>query len=190
MEKERIEALVVVEGKSDTERLRRYYDVDTFETSGMGLNEAMLTSLEALAQKRQIIILTDPDMPGEYIRNKISERISNCAHVILPKTAARSKGDKKLGIEYAKKADLDLAFAQVHMQKQTVDVTEQFTQADMLEYGFVGLTDSRKRRDYIADTLHLGRINAKQFLKRLNMFTINRSELETLLDTYQKESEK
>lgn len=184
--KKRIEAIVVVEGKSDTTRLQQYYDVDTFETSGMGLNEEMLNTLEHLAKKRDIIIFTDPDMPGEYIRRKVVERIPHCKHVMINKKDAKSKNQQKIGVEHADKAALDEAFFMMHHDLRETVVTT-FTTQDMIDYGFIGTPDAKKKRDFVANKLHLGTINAKQFCKRLNLFNISQIELTKLIVEYEEE---
>lgn len=38
----RIQEVIVVEGKTDTATLQQLFDVDTIETSGSGINEAIL----------------------------------------------------------------------------------------------------------------------------------------------------
>lgn len=180
MEKEKIHALVVVEGKSDTRKLQQYYDVKTFETSGMGLTDEMLAQLVVLAEKTQIIVLTDPDMPGEYIRNKIIAVIPTAQHIILKKKDTRSANGKRLGIEYANKEALDEAFQHIHLSQKGVETD--ITAEDMIDFGFIGLPDSRRRRDDIADQLHLGRVNGKQFLKRLQLFQITKSDIIAVLE--------
>jgi ribonuclease M5 len=183
--KRRIEGIVVVEGKSDTQRLQQYYEVETFETSGMGINDEILDTLEELSQKHKIIVFTDPDMPGEYIRRKVVERIPNALHVIINKQHAISKNKRKVGVEHAEKQYLDEAFAKIHqLLPAEQQAFTQYNQNDMVYYGFVGLADSKKRRDFVAQTLHLGRINAKQFLKRLNLFMIAKPEIEKVLQNY------
>ena len=184
MKKERISALVVVEGKSDTNRLKQFYDVDTFETSGMGINEQMLKTLKNQAQNRTVIILTDPDRPGEYIRRVVTTVLPNAHHAILPKNQARAKNDKRLGIEYANKSALDEALKKIHIPIDKMGCFEKYTNSDMLAWGFIGYPNSKMKRNFIADELHLGSVNAKQFLQRLNMFLIERQQIEILIKNF------
>lgn len=179
----KIEGIVVVEGKSDTRRLQQYFDVVTYETSGLGLNEQMLEELQQLAKEHQLIILTDPDMPGERIRRMISEKIPNCQHAIVSKNQAKSPKNGRLGIEYSEKKALEEAFSLLHIPVK--DNRIRYTNEDMLTYGFIGRNDSKKRRDFIATRKRLGRVNGKQFLKRLNLFNIEKADLENLLNQYE-----
>ena len=41
-QKEKIEEIIVVEGKDDTKRLKEVFDVDTIETRGSAINENIL----------------------------------------------------------------------------------------------------------------------------------------------------
>ena len=40
--KKRIKEVIVVEGKHDAATLKKYYDVDTIETSGLGIDEEVI----------------------------------------------------------------------------------------------------------------------------------------------------
>jgi len=183
--KKKIMGVVVVEGKSDTQRLQQYYDVETFETSGLGLNDEMLTILTRLAKKQRIIVFTDPDGPGEQIRRKIMEHIPAALHVMVQKNAAISFNKKKVGVEHAEFSALEDAFAHIHdlAGKDNVNFVP-YVQSDMVTLGFIAHPDSKTRRDYVANVLHLGTVNAKQFLKRLNLFMIERDDLMQVLKEY------
>lgn len=182
--KPKINALVVVEGKSDTRKLQQYYDVDTFETSGMGLNDQMIDTLVAASQKRTIIILTDPDMPGEYVRRKIMTAIPQAQHIMVPKKQAISKNKQKVGIEHISSDVLDSLFDQVHLGSRAC---EAYTTTQMIELGLIGHPDSRKLRHYVASQLRLGEVNGKQFLHRLNAFGIELQTLNLTIQAYKKE---
>ena len=45
-EKIKIQEVLVVEGKDDTANLRRFYDVDTYETRGSAINDDDLERIE------------------------------------------------------------------------------------------------------------------------------------------------
>ncbi|GBU10732.1 ribonuclease M5 [Erysipelotrichaceae bacterium] len=174
--KKKIGQLVVVEGKSDTRKLQQFYQVDTFETSGMGLTEDMLAQLIEISKKRAILVLTDPDMPGETIRRRIMEAIPEVEHIILEKKDSISKNGRKMGVEHASMETLDDAFSKI----KKIDITQKsdITHRDLIDYGFIGRMDSRIRRDAISTKLMLGRVNAKQFLKRLQAFAITKKQVE------------
>ena len=48
IEKRKIPEVIVVEGKDDTANLRRFYEVDTYETRGSAINEDDLERIDKL----------------------------------------------------------------------------------------------------------------------------------------------
>ena len=62
----RINEIVVVEGKTDSQLLKELYDVDTIETHGLGLDDKTLELIKEASKTRGVIVLTDPD----YHHNK------------------------------------------------------------------------------------------------------------------------
>lgn len=180
--KQKLDAVIVVEGKSDTRKLQQYYDVETFETSGTGLREDMLDVLEELSKTRELIVFTDPDVPGEQIRRMVMERIPTAKHAFIAKDDAHSKNFKKLGVEHAEYPAIAAALERAHAS-YIEDFVVEYTQKDMIKYQFVGYPHSKQLRDAAAAKFQMGEINAKQFLKRLNMFQIPRELLETFLAT-------
>jgi ribonuclease M5 len=183
--KKKIQGIVVVEGKSDTQRLQQYYEVETFETSGLGLNDEMLAVLKELADKHRIIVFTDPDGPGERIRQRIMTELPSALHVMLHKADAISLNKKKIGVEHAEFLALEAAFAHIHELEDNAQCDfVPYVQRDMVGYGFLAVPDAKARRDYVAKELHLGTVNAKQFLKRLNLFMIDRARLEQIVTAY------
>ena len=181
--RQKIDAVIVVEGKSDTRKLQQYFDVETFETSGTGLREDMLDVLEELAKTRELIVFTDPDVPGEQIRRMVMERIPTAKHAFIAKADAHSKNMRKLGVEHADYPAIADALARAHVS-YTEDLVVEYSQQDMIQYQFVGFPHSKQLRDAAAAEFQLGEINAKQFLKRLNMFQIAREKLELWLENH------
>ena len=93
-EKIKIQEVLVVEGKDDTANLRRFYDVDTYETRGSAINDDDLERIEKLNDLRGVIVFTDPDYNGERIRMIIMNAIPNVKHAFLNRdeAAPKSKG--------------------------------------------------------------------------------------------------
>ena len=75
MSKIKIQEVIVVEGKDDTANLRRFYEVDTYETRGSAINEDDLERIDKLNELRGVIVFTDPDYNGERIRKIIMEAV-------------------------------------------------------------------------------------------------------------------
>ena len=68
--------VIVVEGTSDINKLKNLIDADFVSVNGSAISEEILQYLEELSKQREIIVLTDPDYPGEQIRKKISQRVN------------------------------------------------------------------------------------------------------------------
>lgn len=84
----RLNSAVVVEGKYDKIRLSNIVDAPVFTTDGFRLfkNKEKIELLRAVAKKHGIIILTDSDSAGMFIRNRLKNYIGEeyIKNVYLP----------------------------------------------------------------------------------------------------------
>lgn len=87
-EKINIQEVLVVEGKDDTANLRRFYNVDTYETRGSAITEEDLERINRLNDLRGVIVLTDPDYNGERIRKLIMAAVPTARHAFLNRNEA------------------------------------------------------------------------------------------------------
>lgn len=186
-EKIKIQEVLVVEGKDDTANLRRFYDVDTYETRGSAINDDDLERIEKLNDLRGVIVFTDPDYNGERIRKIIMNAIPNVKHAFLNRDEAAPKSKSKgrsLGVEHASFEDLQKALSVV---LGNFDDDNQFdiTKADLMHMGLLMGNDSRKRRGYLGEELRIGYSNGKQLLKRLELFGITLAEVEEAMEKYE-----
>ena len=101
-----IKEVIVVEGHSDTKRLQSFFEVETIETHGLGLDQKTLDYIRETNEKRGVILLLDPDSPGERIRTIISQAVPSCKHAFLRKNECISNNKKKVGIEHASKQSI------------------------------------------------------------------------------------
>ena len=186
-EKIKIQEVLVVEGKDDTANLRRFYDVDTYETRGSAINDDDLERIEKLNDLRGVIVFTDPDYNGERIRKIIMNAIPNVKHAFLNRDEALPKSKSKgrsLGVEHASFEDLQKALSVV---LGNFDDDNQFdiTKADLMHMELLMGNDSRKRREYLGEKLRIGYSNGKQLLKRLELFGITLAEVEEAMEKYE-----
>ncbi|WP_277291499.1 toprim domain-containing protein, partial [Streptococcus orisratti] len=115
-EKIKIQEVIVVEGKDDTANLKRFYEVDTYETRGSAIDEDDLERIERLHDLRGVIVFTDPDYNGERIRKIIMQAIPTVKHAFLQRDEAAPKSKTKgrsLGVEHASFEDLEKALSSV-----------------------------------------------------------------------------
>ena len=173
----KINEVIVVEGKNDTKRLKLFFDCDTIETHGLGLNKETIDYIAEVNKSRGVILFLDPDSPGEKIRKTINEAIPNLKNAFVMKADARTT--KKVGIEHASKEVLEDAL--LHMFTYAVEDTS-LSYSDYIELGLSGMKESAIRREKLAKAFHLGKCNAKTMYKRLNMLAKTKEEIIEVLE--------
>lgn len=170
--------IIVVEGIHDVSKIKSVYpNANCIITNGREISNDTINMLCELSKSNNIIVFTDPDTPGERIRNIISEAIPNCKHAFLRKKDCISNNKKKVGIEHASKDAIIDALTNIYSNK----FIETITNIDLYELGLNGFNNSSLLRDKISDYLNIGRPNAKTFLKRLNLLGITKEELSDII---------
>lgn len=185
-DKETIYEVVVVEGKDDTANLKRFYEVDTYETRGSAITEEDLERIARLQELRGVIVFTDPDYNGERIRKLIMQAVPAAKHAFLRQTEARPSSKTKgrsLGIEHASFEDLEKALSGVRGSYEDEDNFD-ITQKDLVALGLLMGADSRRRREYLGEQLRIGYCNGKQLLKRLELFGVILAEVEKVMEKF------
>lgn len=170
--KKKLDAILVVEGKSDVALLSNYIDCEFVITNGSDVPKETISYLKNVKDKK-IIVLTDPDSPGKKIRDKLDENIPNLNHVFIPKEKAIKHN--KVGVA---ECDIDTileALGHVWVSNNTQKST--ISMAELIKYGLAGSPDADIRRKRVADKLHMGHVNAKTFLKRINNNNISLEEV-------------
>lgn len=188
VEKIIIQEVVVVEGKDDTANLKRFYEVDTYETRGSAITDDDLERIEKIHDLRGVIVLTDPDYNGERIRRIITTAIPTVKQAFLNRDEAAPRSKTKgrsLGVEHASFDDLEKALKGVRGNFEDEDNFD-ITQADLIRLGLVMGSDSRQRREYLGQQLRIGYSNGKQLLKRLRLFGVSLAEVEECMGAYTK----
>lgn len=107
--KRRVREIIVVEGRYDRNTVSQAVDCTVIETSGFGIfsDDEKVSLLRRLAEKRGVIILTDPDGAGFVIRGHLKGMLngSNIKHAYVPEITGREKRKRKdskahmLGVE-------------------------------------------------------------------------------------------
>lgn len=167
-----IKEIIVVEGKDDVSAIKRAIDAEIITTGGFGLGSHVIDRIKTAAERRGVIIFTDPDFAGEKIRGIISSKVPGCKHAFLPKEQALRNGD--IGIENASPESIIAALKRA--RSESVEKTHEFTQNDLLFNGLIGFDGAASRRDQLGKILGIGYGNAKQFLSRLNNYGVSREE--------------
>ena len=171
-----IKEVIVVEGKNDTKRLKEFFDVETIETHGLGLNKETIDYIKEVNNKRGIILFLDPDSPGEKIRNRLNNEIPDLKNAFVMKADARTS--KKVGIEHASKEVLQEALDNLLTY---TDKTNTISEEEFYLLGLNGETDSALKREKVSKYFHIGKCNSKTMFKRLNMLGITYEDIVSIL---------
>lgn len=182
MKKPHIEEIIVVEGRYDKNALLQVVDATVVETGGFAVfnDKEKLAFLRRLAQKRGLILLTDPDGAGFVIRNYLKgalppERVKQ-AYIpdVFGKERRKRKPGKegKLGVEGMKPEVLLEALrrsgATVSGETPAPD-RPSITKADLLEKGFIGANSAQKRQELLQRLTLPSHLTPNALLEALNL---------------------
>lgn len=171
-------SVIIVEGIHDEMRIKSIYsDANVLITNGREIDPKTIELIKKLSLDHEIIVFTDPDAPGERIRNIITEAVPTAKQAFLRKKDCISKNKKKVGIEHA--ANDVIIDALEHLIEPN-DIGN-ITLLDLYELGLNGFVGSGVLRDKISEILNIGKPNAKTFLKRVNLLRISKEELGELV---------
>ena len=151
-----LKQVIVVEGKSDIQRIAQAVDADCIATEGFTLRRGVIDMIRVAYEKRGIIILTDPDTAGERIRRVLTKKFPNAQHAFVPRDEAFANDD--IGIEQASPESIRKALSTLHVE--SLESSNEFTMVDLVRHGLSGMPDSAARRAVIGAKLGIGYGNA------------------------------
>lgn len=184
----KIKEIIVVEGKDDTRAVQRALDADTIETNGSAISKETLEKIRLAHEKRGVIVLTDPDFPGEKIRKTITEHVPDCKHAFIDKKDARPSNKRGIGVEHASPEAIRMALKDAQLMTDSEE--EIITRDDLIDAGLIGGPQAARRREMLGELLKIGYTNGKQLHKRLMVFQISREEfVEALKQVLQEEEQ-
>ncbi|AQY52141.1 hypothetical protein PWEIH_06936 [Listeria weihenstephanensis FSL R9-0317] len=177
MEKLVIHEVIVVEGRDDTTAINRAVKADTIETNGSALSEMTIEKIRHAKEKRGVIILTDPDFPGEKIRKQIDAAVPGCHHAFIKRSDALPKYGRGLGVEHATPEVIQEALQHFHTSDDRVQASE-IDFEDLVMLGLMGGAGAKAKRQRLGEILKIGYTNGKQLQARLRMFGITKEQFE------------
>ncbi len=170
--------IIVVEGIHDVSKIKSIYpNAHCIITNGREISKETMECIKNLSKGNQIIIFTDPDAPGEKIRNILLQAVPNAKQAFLRKKDCISSNKKKVGIEHASKEAIIDALKNIYSDSNKVTITNK----DLYALGLNGQRNSGILRDKISEVLNIGKPNSKTFLKRLSMLGLTKEEVEKIL---------
>ncbi|MEG0315108.1 MAG: ribonuclease M5 [Erysipelotrichaceae bacterium] len=177
----KINEVIVVEGKHDTQALKKIFDCETIETQGTHLSKKNLEFIKYINEKRGIIIFTDPDYPGERIRKIVNAYIPSAKNAFIEKSKAI--GRRKVGVEHAQAVDLIEALENVVTFSNASHCVLEYS--ELVKHKLNGATNSKALRSALAKQLFISECNAKTLWKRLNMLGVNAEQLDKMMEEIQ-----
>lgn len=176
--KEVIDAVIVVEGKSDVALLSNYFDCEFVTTNGSDVPQTTIDYLKVLSkQNKKIIILTDPDSPGKRIRDILDKEIPGLSHSFISKERAIKNG--KVGVAECDIDEIKRSLKNLYEPKENKN--PKLKMNDLYDLGLCGQENSTKLRDKLSKKLNLGYTNGKTLLKRLNSLDLTKEKLESII---------
>lgn len=186
----RIREAIVVEGRYDKNTLSQIVDGEILETQGFGIfrDKARLSLLRRVAEKRGLIVFTDPDGAGLVIRNYLKSAIAPqyLKHAYIPDLPGKEKRKRApgkegmLGVEGMTPEILlnALLRAGATIEGQSSKRAEPITKQDMMELGLSGGAGSSEKRRRLQKALGFPEnLSAGGLLQALNLL-LTRQELE------------
>ena len=169
----------MVEGYHDLDAVKKAFpDVDVVITNGSEISKETLNELQILNQKRGLILLLDPDYPGEKIRKIINDHVGNTKHAFIKKEFCINKNKTKVGIEHAPIKEIQKALNKaISMDYKHNEITIK----NLYDLGLAGQKNSKEKRQKLTNKLNIGNANVKTLCNKLNMFNISLSQLQELI---------
>ena len=189
--KPKVKEVIVVEGRYDKNALLQVVDATVVETGGFGVfnDKEKLAFFRRLAEKRGLILLTDPDGAGFVIRNYLKGAIEPAlikqAYVpdVYGKEKRKRVGGKegKLGVEGMAPAVLldALRRAGATIDGEEKTPTAAITKADLLEKGLIGPDSVQKRAELLRKLDLPQRLTPNAMLEAMNLL-LTREEFAAL----------
>ena len=190
--KPRIREAIIVEGRYDKNALSQVVDAVILTTEGFGVfrDKEKLAYFRRLAEKRGMILLTDPDGAGFVIRNHLKgalppEQVKQ-AYVpdVMGKERRKRKGGKegKLGVE-GMSPDVLLAALRncgaTFEGEEPVKQSAGITRADLMDKGLIGPGSAARRAGLIQALQLPEHLTTAGLLDALNLL-LSREEFDAL----------
>ena len=190
--KPRIREVIIVEGRYDKNALSQVVDAVILTTEGFGVfrDKEKLAYFRRLAEKRGVILLTDPDGAGFVIRNHLKgalppEQVKQ-AYVpdMMGKERRKRKGgtEGKLGVE-GMSPDVLLAALRncgaTFEGEEPVKQSAGITRADLMDKGLIGPGSAARRAELVQALQLPEHLTTAGLLDALNLL-LSREEFDAL----------
>ena len=168
--------LFVVEGTHDEHHLKALYpNIETISIGGSAMIKESLDFLIKYQDDFEVVLLFDPDYPGEKIRKQVADKLKEPRHIYIDQSIAKYK--RKIGIEHVSKVHLDEALQHIMIQSYETTLSKEA----YIDLGLEGHKEAKQRRLKVTKELHLGYANAKTLYKRLNLIGKTKEDIQRII---------
>lgn len=178
----KIKEAILVEGRYDKNTLSQIVDAPIFETNGFGIfkDKQQMALLRQVAERRGLIVFTDPDGAGFVIRNHIKSAIPGkfLKHAYVPDILGKERRkaipgkEGKLGVEGMRPEIIleALRAAGATIEGENVPVSNAITKQDLMDLGLSGGANAAENRQKLLKKLNLPEhMSANAMLQALNL---------------------
>lgn len=177
----KVEEAIIVEGKYDKIKLSGFIDGLIFVTNGFSVfdNKNAQKTIQTLAEKRGIVILTDSDSAGIKIRNFVKQLVdkNKVKHAYIPEINGKERRktvpgkEGVLGVEgISEDIILDaLVKSGCTVESKAKTEEDKMTKTDFFAMGLSGGDKSAEKRNMLAKKLGLpSKLSANMLLDAIN----------------------
>ncbi len=164
---------LVVEGKEDASYLSNYIASEIIVTNGYELDSSLISYLK----DKEVIVMADPDVAGQQIRNRLNGMLNKVHNVEVDiKQCIRGK---KNGVAECQ-IDEILCKLALFFENNPENHAE-ITSFDLYD---LKISENSQLRAYVSEKLNLGTCNNKQLLKRMNNTHVKLEVLKDIVKQY------
>ena len=177
------EKIIVVEGKYDKVRIESLLDATVLTTEGFGIfkDKEKRQLFKKLAEKKGIVILSDPDGAGKVIRSHLHNITGGVGITdlyvpqIFGKEKRKSTSSKEgfLGVEGIDNKTILSLFEKSGLIGEKKEKTPAYTKGDLYTLGYFGKEDSKAKREKVLLENNLPKnLSSSAFLDVINLLEI------------------
>lgn len=172
--KQKIKEVIVVEGKTDADKILSLFDARIITTNGSDCSDETIAMIEKANKASGVILFLDPDYVGEQIRKKIMAKVPNTKQAFIDSNDIVKNKKNKIGIAEASNKAI------VAAMNKLVTFENNSNTISLFEYNKLKL-DNKIARIKVCEHYHISYCNNKQLLKRLNMMGVTYNDINSWL---------
>lgn len=165
-----IKETIVVEGKTDADKILSLFQANIITTNGSDCNKQTISMIKQANLKNGVILFLDPDYMGEKIRKMITNQVPNLKQAFIKVQDVINNKHHKIGIAEA----ADEAIKKALINTVTFDTSRQTL--SLSEYNLLELNTKQKRL-IVCHHYKISYCNNKQLWRRLNMIGVTLQDL-------------